>query len=390
MHWPATPVEHLSGFQPGFCPRRACSEHTRTEPGYRFRRLGYYTTSRRWRIPRFVCLTCRGSFSRQSFAVSYYRKRPELLLPVAAGLVAGSAHRQLARTLGCAPSTVTRIAARLGRHAILLLARARFELLGRVGEPFILDHFETFEFTQDYPFGVATVVGAKSWFVYDLDPAPHGRTGHVSEAQKNRLRVRPRRAGRGGYLGSSRRVMDRLLTLASDGHAVVRGDGHAAYDRAAVERNASVSGASPHLRLERYPNPPRGPKGSARSVEARLRDARLFPVDLLHKILRHSLAHHRRETIAFGRRLNAVLERLFLAAIWRNFVKRRSERLPRSGTPAMFLSLTRDRWDWRRVLSRRLFPARTPTPTTWALLYRRLWTTPLYPRNSRHDLRRAF
>ena len=38
------------------------------------------------------------------------------------------------------------------------------------------------------------------------------------------------------------------------------------------------------LRLERYPNPPRGPKGSPRSEAARLRDAKLFPADLLHKI----------------------------------------------------------------------------------------------------------
>src|SRR5262245_50541803 len=144
MHWPATPIEHLSGFQPSFCPRRACPEHLRRRPGFRFRRLGYYSTNRRRRIPRFVCLACGESFSRQSFAVSYYRKRPELLLPVAAGLVAGSAHRQLARTLGCAPSTVTRIASRLGRHAILLLAQARFDLLGTVEEPFVLDHFETF------------------------------------------------------------------------------------------------------------------------------------------------------------------------------------------------------------------------------------------------------
>jgi len=391
MHWPRTPVESLSGFQPGFCPRRQCSEHQRSKPGYRFRRLGFYSTSRRWRIPRFVCLTCRGSFSRQSFAVSYYRKRPELLLPVAAGLVAGSAHRQLARTLGCAPSTVTRIASRLGRHAILLLALARDDLLGKVEESFVLDHFETFEITQDYPFGVATLVGARSWYVYDLDPAPHGRTGRMSHGQKDRLRERPQRPRRGGYLGSSRRVFERVLALApASGNAVVRGDGHAAYDRAAAEQHRLSRDGMPQLVLERYPNPARGSKGSPRSAEARLRDARLFPVDLLHKILRHSLAHQRRETIAFGRRLNAILERLFHAAVWRNFVKRRSERFSRSGTPAMRLGLARDRWDWQRVLARRIFPGRTPTPPTWALLYRRLWTTPLYPTNSTHALSRAF
>jgi hypothetical protein len=382
MRWPSTPVEHLSGFQPHFCPRRSCPEHTRKSPGYRFRRRGFYTTSRRWRIPRFRCLTCRGSFSRQSFAVSYYSKRPELLVPVAAGLVAGSAHRQIARSSGCAPSTVTRMAARLGRHAILLLARARGELLGSVGEPFVLDHFETFESTQDYPFGVATLVGSRSWFIYDLDPAPHRRTGKITEAQKKRLAHRPPRKTYGGYLGSSRRVVGRMLALARPESSIcLRGDGHKAYDRATADR--------PVL-LERYPNPPRGPKGARRGPEARLRDARLFPVDLLHKIVRHSMAHNRRETIAFARRLNAMMERFFVLAVWRNFVQRRSERRRWSRTPAMDAGLTNASWPWTRVLSRRLFPARIPTPATWACLYRRLWPTPLFRVNSTHRLTRAF
>jgi transposase-like protein len=386
MDWPATPVEHLSGFQPHFCPRRDCPEHTRNSPGYRFRRHGVYTTSRRWRIPRFRCLTCRGSFSRQSFAVSYYSKRPELLVPVAAGLVAGSAHRQIARSTGCAPSTVTRMAARLGRHALLLLARARSEMLGSVDEPLVLDHFETFESTQDYPFGVATLVGSRSWFIYDLDPAPHRRTGKINQAQLERLADRPRRRTYGGYLGSSRRVLARLLALVRpEGRVCLRGDGHKAYDRAASEPPVAA-----RVVLERCPNPPRGPKGSPRSPEARLRDARLFPVDLLHKIVRHAMAHNRRETIAFGRRLNAMMERFFVMAVWRNFVQRKSERRRWSGTPAMEAGLTDEAWPWTRVFSRRLFPARTSTPATWAHLYKRLWTTPLFPVNSQHRLIRAF
>ena len=46
---------------------------------------------------------------------------------------------------------------------------------------------------------------------------------------------------------------------------VVRGDGHPAYDHAAKHRHRVV--------LERDPNPLRGPKGSPRSAEARVRDA---------------------------------------------------------------------------------------------------------------------
>ena len=386
MHWPSTPVEHLSAFQPPFCPHPECPEHRRTSPGYRFRRHGVYASRRRRRVPRFLCRTCRRTFSRQTFAVSYYRKRPELMRPVAAGLVAGSAHRQLARSLGCAPSTVTRLAARLGRHAILLLAHALSELGGTVEEPFVLDHFETFEFTQDYPFGVATPVGAESWFVYGLDPAPHARTGPRSAPQQQRLEARPKREARGGYDGSARRTLKLLLSLGHPDRSVrIRADGHPAYDRAVARHDGVL-----RVTLERYPNPPRGPKGSPRSAAARGRDQAMFPVDLLHKILRHSLAHQRRQTLAFGRRLNAVLERLFLAAVWRNFVKRRSERCAEPRTPAMHLGLTDAPWSWGRLLSRRLFFHRHRLPEAWPSLYRRRWTTPALPSNTRHDLVRAF
>ena len=177
VHWPNTPVERLQDFQPGLCPWPECREHLRTTRGYRFQRQGIYGTNRRPKIPRFRCLSCRRSFSRQSFSTSCYLKRPELLVPVAAGLVAGSAHRQIARSLFCSGSTVTRLSARLGRHALLLQSLALQNPAGAVTESLAADHFETFEFTQHLPFGVLTLVGRDSWFVYGIDPAPHARTG---------------------------------------------------------------------------------------------------------------------------------------------------------------------------------------------------------------------
>ena len=386
MDWPNTPVEHRSGFQPPFCPWRDCREHRRTAPGYRFKRHGFYSTAQRRRIPRFRCRTCLRTYSRQTFSVSYYCKRPGLLRHVAAGLVAGSAIRQLARSLDCSPNTVARISARLGRHALLLQARALGSLTGRVLEPIVFDHFETFEFTQDWPFGVGTAVGARSWFVYGLDPAPHRRSGRRSVAQLERLRSRPKRATRGRYLGSTRRVLDTLLPLQrSDRPLVVRCDGHNDYRRALAGHPRRSS-----IRLRSYPNPKRGPKGSARTEQAVERDRAMFPVDLLHMLLRHSLAAHRRETIAFARRLNAAMERLFLTAVWRNFVKRRSERQPRARTPAEHLGLAEERWSWKRVLARRLFFDRSELPEPWPMLYRREWTTPLLPDNAIHRLERAF
>lgn len=116
----------------------------------------------------------------------------------------------------------------------------------------------------------------------------------------------------------------------------------------------------------------------------------MFAVDLLHKLLRHSQAHHRRETIAFGRRINAIIERVALMAVWRNFVKGVSERRPDPTTPAMRLGLAARAWSWRDVLARRRFPARTPMPEGWMRIYRRGWITPAVGRNAAHALRHAF
>ena len=372
-----TPVERFQFFRPPFCPRRDCPEHTRRGPGYRFRRHGSYRR-RGSPVPRFLCLACRRTFSRQAFSTAYYLKRPELLRPVAAGLVAGAAHRQIARTLGCAPSTVTRLAARIGRHCLLLHLHALDSLPVGLSEPIVLDHFETFEFSQDLPFGVATAVGQRSWFVYGLDPAPHRRAGRVSPAQRRRLSARPRRRMRGGYRGSTTRTLDRLLAL-GPGPLRLVADDHPSY-RAVVAAHPARS----RIRLETHRNPVRGPKGSPRSAEARARDQALFAVDLLHLLIRHSQAAHRRETIAFGRRLNAVTERLFVLAVWRNFVKSRSERHPDGTTPATRLGLTDRAWTWENVLARRRFPDRENLRAVDRVLYDRAWITPVLTSNTRH------
>ena len=371
-------------FRPEFCPNRDCI-HEHPFERFRFKRNGHHFQASGRRIQRFICLVCGRSFSEQTFSGSYWLKRPELLASIAAALVAGSANRQIARSLRCSPSTVALYLSRLGRQAMLWHARSLDQLAGTLNEPVVNDFFETFEVTQDYPVGVTTVVGANSWFIYWLDPAIHRRGGRVSSYQRERLEKRLPRRFRDGPIHSTHRTLDALVRLAPEGGTIVhRSDGHKAYPRTIArhpERDRFV--------LEIYPNPPRGAKGSPRSREARLRDARMFPVDLLHKILRHTLAHLRRETIAFPRRLNALMERLALVALWRNFIKGRSERRTDSKTPAMMLGLTHRRLSWKEVTKTRLFVWRQELADPWPELYRREWFTPGIGSNRVHALRYA-
>jgi hypothetical protein len=333
-----------------------------------------------------VCKSCRKGFSQQSFACSYYAKRPRLLPLIAAALNAGCAHRQIGRLIGCSHSTVTRRAPQLGRHALLFNSLA-IEEIGEIREKLVADHFETFVSTQLDALGIGTVVGHESWYLYAIDPAPHRRGGRITPAQRQKLAKRKTKTTeRGSYIRSFKRMLDVIGRVVPPGSELLLiSDAHKAYPQAI--RNHRLAGRIRHLV---HPNPPRGPKGSPPSTAARARDRAMFPVDHLHALWRHSCAHHRRETIAFGRRINAMMERAHLLALWRNFVKWRSERKPDRSTPAMRLGLTDTPWSWKRVLAKRLFPARQWVPPPWMKLYRRDWDADAAGQFTRHRLKHAF
>ena len=375
MRWPKHPAESVrpSRFRPPFCPWPACPSHRGPSAG--FQRWGSYTTPGGLaRIPRFRCRACLQTCSRQTFSTSYYLKRRPLLVAVAAGLVAGSAHRQIARSAHCSKTTVTRLAERLGRHAILFQTRC-LDTVRELAEPIVHDHFETFVGRQDHALGIGTAVGAHSWFVYDVDPAPHRGSG--------------RRPGRGPgfpvkaqrpYVESIRRTMRALVQKRVAPHRLhCLVDGRIDYH--AAIRHRAITG---RVRLSVYPNPKRGPKGSPRSAQARARDRALFPVDQLHQLVRHTCADHKRETIAFGRRIESILGRAHLVAVWKNFIKARSERKPDRSTPAIRLGLTDTRWRWERVLARRLFPARVRPSDSALRLYSKRWSPHLPQLERKH------
>jgi transposase-like protein len=365
MRWPKHPAESVrpSRFLPPFCPWPECPAHLGRRSG--FQRWGSYRRKKDpARIPRFRCKDCEQTCSRQTFSTTYYLKRRELLVFVASGLAACSAHRQIARSVHCSKTTVTRMAERLGRHAILFHARC-LENARELTEPIVHDHFEAFVGRHDHALGIGTAVGAQSWFVYDIDPAPHRGSGRRPDRVVAN-HFRPSRP----YVASIHRTIRALLPRVSAPnrlHFIV--DGRIDY-QAAVRDPAFQD----RVDLSVYPNPKRGPKGSPRSAEAIARDWAMFPADQLHQLVRHTCSDHKRETISFGRRLESILGRAHLMAVWKNFIKSRSERRPDRTTPAIRLGLTDGRWSWDRVFSRRLFPSRVEMTNSALELYWKRWT----------------
>ena len=129
---------------------------------------------------------------------------------------------QIPRGTGPAPvltsSPVMRIRRAPVEHTPPSEFRPRFcpshELLRRqlwpITEPIVTDHFETFAGMQENALGVATPVGARSWFVYALEPARHRQT---TAAAKRRPRVAP---SPGSFARSVRRVLDTRIDRVPD------------------------------------------------------------------------------------------------------------------------------------------------------------------------------
>jgi hypothetical protein len=322
-------------------------------------------------VARFRCGHCRATFSSQTFSSSYYLKRPELLEPVFHRLLACSAYRQIAREARCAPSTVMGQAARLGRHALLFLHAHRPR--GAVCEPLVIDGFESFAYSQYHPLHLNLAVGAHSHYLYAFTHVELRRKGRMTAAQGRRRAWLERTFGRPDPQALEHGVATLLqLAAPTPQGLVVRSDEHPAYPRA-LRRLAAWD-----LRHECTP-----------SVQARTAGNPLFPVNRLDLLLRHSSACHKRETIAFAKRHQAVVERAALLAVWLNFTKPFSENHG-GGTPAMRLGLRATPLSLRRVLQGRLFPERVLLPAAWQRYYARLIPTARIARPRRHTLKLAF
>ena len=363
-----------SGFHPRFCPSPECEDH-HLPPSrrYRYVRNGFYGRKcDRKRIQRFRCKRCKGGFSQQTFSVTYCMKRPELLLVVANWIPSGAPLRRIARSHNglqwdrpCHPATVARLSRRIGSQCLLLHEELRQEL-PPIREPVVSDHFGTFAGMQENALAVATPVGADSWFVYGLEPAWHRRATAASK-RKSRVAPSPLESER-----SVRWMLDTLVARVSQGESLDLVSDDDPNHARAVERHPLRA----RIRHTAYQNPPHRRRGKPRDEATRARDAAMFPVDLLHKLHRNWLADHRRESIAFGRRGEAVMERLAILATFRNLIQGVSERKGDVATPAMRLGLTDRPWRWADVLAERRFPTRIRLRTSAARVFHRRMEDP--------------
>ena len=339
---------------------------------WRFAKAGFFTRrSDGRRVERRRCDACRRYFSTQTFSPTYWMKRPDLQRPVFHRLVGCSGFRQIAREFDVSPQTILTHTARLGRHALLFHEQNR--PAGPLTEPVVLDSFQSFEWSQDHPTLFHLVTGQRSHFTYGFTETELRRSGRMTDEQKVRRKISEARLGRPDPRSTEKEVASVLAIVTTPGHAVtLHSDQHTDYPRA----------------LKRLPDR-RFVHETISSRQARTSRNPLFPVNLLDLLIRHSGANHKRETIAFSKRRQGAIDRLWVFLTWRNWIKSFSEQ-KRDGSPAMRLGITEQRLQPEALLGHRLFPGRIGLPERWKSHYQRTTPTRRIARIATHRLKYAF
>ena len=360
-----------AGWVPPHCPNPNCTYFNTFSPAWPFKRKGFYgRQTRPHRIQRFTCLACKRHFSTQTFSTSYWQKRPDLMARIVMMVVGCMGNRQIARALRVSPTTVAHQITRLGRHCLLLQARE----LARIGAltEIAIDGFETFEWSQYFPFhhNVAVDV-ASGYFLYHTD-SPLRRKGRMTGHQKVRRALLEGELGRAHPRAVVTGVRELLDALVSRGRTLtIRSDDHRAYPRAIAAAARDVDHritSSKQRRDEKNP---------------------LWEINVLDLLIRHSTAAHKRETIAWAKRRQASIEKLAIFQVWRNYVKRRREKGGRV-TSAMLLGVASRPWRVRDLMTGRLFYEKTVLSDRWKAYYRRRVETRALPVNRTHELTYAF
>ena len=356
------------GWQPPHCPNHNCKFHNPLQKGFLCKKDGTYlrkTDNRR--IQRYSCLSCKRSFSTQTFSVTYWLKNPRLIKDVFMKTVGCMANRQIARDLRLNPVTIDRIIARMARHCYLF--HIRNILKTPPPKEIVIDGFVSFERSQYYPFHHHNAVEKDIDFFWYFTDSEVRRSGTMTGKQAARRDELEELFGRPDPQAVRKDVTHLIeVTLRNGLSAVVHSDGHQSYPRAIQDTKCDIT----HVVTS--------------GKDHRDKHNRLWSINLLDSLIRHSNSNHKRETIAWSKRRQSSADRLVIFLVWRNYIKVRREKKQKGYSPAMARGMYDHRLSVEEIFSRRIFRDHVDLPDRWSRYYDRKVVTRSLPRNTVHDL----
>jgi len=309
-------------FRPPRCPYPACVQHA--NPGVRFwiRHGSYLPRCRRRPVPRFRCRSCLRTFSRQTFRHDYRDRRPHCNADLLWELVNCTGLRQSARRLGLGVGSIQRKFRKIARTCRRLHRNLCPTL--PAGRSFLLDEEESYEKASIRPLTVPILMDKETYFLVATMTGPIRRMAPVGTAR--RRRQDRDEANRGKRRDRSRAcvraTLRSLRRRIGDGHLTLLTDRKASYRTLAMETFGS---ACTHL--------------TTSSKRARDEFNPLFMINHTITMTRDNCGRLRRETWLNTEKRRCLQFHLHLFTIYRNYVRARTNKDPKTHTPAVLLGL---------------------------------------------------
>lgn len=286
---------------PPYCPNSRCLFHFGTDERFYVKNGWVRTQKPPFYNQRYKCKFCHQQFSENTFGLDYRKRLADLSERVLHWSMNGMSNNSIAHLLKTAEATVRDRLFEMGQQSLLFEKENEPR---EIKEDMAYDGYETFTHSQFSPCYINTAVGKKSHFIYHNTFSPLNRKGRMTENQKQKNAELIKKFGlypRDSVYLETCYILQNLSSKAPG--KIIWTDEHRAYLRAY---------RSFDCRLEHK---------TISSLERRDAANPLFPINRLHSLYRHFLSSQKRETIAFQKHEAALLEKIQLMKIYRNFMK---------------------------------------------------------------------
>lgn len=285
---------------PPYCPNPRCLFHFGTDSKFYVKNGWTITDKAPFRNQRYQCKECKIQFSANTFRLDFRKRAAGISEKILHYSMNGMSNNSIARLLKVAEGTVRDRLKDMSRQS-MIFERENYPKVIR--EDVAYDGFETFTYSQFSPCYINTAVGSDSMFIYHNTFSPLNRKGRMTDEQKIKNRDLILKHGlypQSSVFEESIYVM-RELSLRAPGQTLFT-DEHKSYSRAYRSFNSLMDHETISSKVRRDASNP------------------LFPINRLHMLYRHNFSSQQRETISFQKHEAALLEKIQLMKIYRNFM----------------------------------------------------------------------
>jgi transposase-like protein len=310
-------------FQPPFCPYATCPNHNNPTPTHSASHGSYSPKCRPRPVPRFRCLSCSRTYSRQTFRMDYRDHKPHLNQGLLLLLTSGVGLRQASRVLRLSRRCLEIKARKLSTHLVNL----NLNLRGPFSEGATLqfDEIETYETKRrERPVTFPILIESKSRFIVWGESGTLSPRGRMNKPRREAIRVDAKAFG--PRLDQSKAAVRRTLAKAIP---MVKG-------LSCVLVHTDQKGTYPGLLREAF-GQARLQHHTTSSKRERTVQNPLFPINQMEAICRDLLGRLRRESWLVSKKRRHLDQAFQMLMAWKNYVRPRFNR--DKETPAMIAGL---------------------------------------------------